>query len=230
MDSERYRIIPRKRGQALYTILIVFLYIAGFTMIILLDQINITYLLIGLLVLGFGFSFLEYFLWRRNWLKLGEMAGLDNEESSNGNLFKAPMLAGSYRGYRISLSSFTTGYGRYKKHYTKIDMTLPDELIGNFSLVKKSLLQTDLGLTGIEEFDKRFTLKTDLEWVEKRLFHNRDIEEGLYDLHKQCRSMNLSASGTQLTFQERGRIKDTEYLIALMDYMIKMAMAIRQNS
>ena len=230
MDSERYRIIPRKKGQSLYTILMAIVYISAFAMVFIWDGLNLTYFIIGLLVLSIGFSFLEYFLWRLNWQKLGELSGLNPEETSFVGLFKAPRLAGSYRGYRFLLSSFTVGYGRYKKHYTKMEMELPVEIEGSFSVVKKNFLQSNLDLTGIEEFDKRFTLKTSMEWVKSRLFQNREIQEGLYDLHKQCRSMQLSASSSQLSFQERGRIKDAEYLMALMDYLVKMAVIIKQNS
>ncbi|MBT3240364.1 MAG: hypothetical protein HON98_10245 [Chloroflexi bacterium] len=230
MDSERFRIIPRKKGQLLYPLLMAFMYISAFALIIFSEKINIVYFLVYILATSLGFTYLEFHQWKSGWKKLEEASGLALEDNSLLGIMKTQKLTGKYRGYPIEMDGYSVGLGRYRKHYTKVEIELPETLKGSFSLTKRGFWQKNLETTGIEEFDQRFNFSSDMDWVADRLFRNREIEDGMYDLHAQCRTLQLSATDKQLFFQERGRIKDSEYLMALLDFLIKMTGMIKQNN
>ncbi len=230
MNSERFQIIPRKKGQLLYPLLMAFMYISVFALLIFSDRLNIVYFLVYFLVTSLGFTYLELHQWRSGWKKLGEETGLKLEDNSLIGIMKTQKLTGKYRGYPIEMNGYSVGFGRYRKHYTKVEIELPDQLIGKFSLTKRGFWQKKLEGTGNVNFDQRFNLSSDMDWVAGRLFGNQQIEEGMYDLHPQCLTLQLSATDNKLFFQERGRVKDSEYLMALIDFLIKMTGIIKQNN
>ncbi len=229
MDNERYQIIPHKRGLAVTGILNTILYITAAFLILSNINFNLYFFIIFLFGSLFVVSFLDIFLWRQGFKNLGEETGLSLEETSVVNYFNAPNLSGSYRGYKFYVSGFTIGYGRYKKQFTKLEMDLPFDIEGSFSVKKLKFMQKNMELIGIDEFDQKFSFTSNLAWVNKRLFYNREIVEGLFDLHKQARAMELVAEPRKIIFQEQGRIRDPKYLMAIMDYFIKLASIFRNN-
>ena len=229
MDGDRFQIIPRKKGQLLYPLLMAFMYISAFALIIFSDKINIMYFLVYILATSLSFTWLEYHQWRSGWKKLAEETGLILEDNSLLGIMKNQKISGKYRGYPLEMSGYSVGYGRYRKHYTKVEIELPESLNGSFSISKRGFWQKNLEMTGIKEFDRRFNYSSDIDWISDRVLRNREIEDGLYDLHPQCRTMQLSATDKQVFFQERGRIKDAEYMNELMDFLIKMTGMIKQN-
>jgi hypothetical protein len=90
------------------------------------------------------------------------------------------------------------------------------------SVKKRALISVNRELTGDEEIDKKLTIKTTSAALLRRLISTTRLRQGLLELGERARSKELSLSRKTLHYIELGQISDTEYIQAVLIYLIDL--------
>lgn len=157
---------------------------------------------------------------RRRWQSFAEAMGFQTEQKTS---FSIPKIRGTYRGYRISISDSTEKQGRNTIHYTNFIMELNIPSQSSFTIEKRSITHIRRELTQDEEIDKKLTVKTSSNRLLQQILKTRRVRQGLLELGERAGSKALYLNSKTLHYKERGQISDTEYLQAVLSYMIELA-------
>lgn len=231
LDSGEYQVIPKKRPN------FVKMFSTFLAVLMLLDiflglytgyqYTNLLFIVVFVILMLAGG--VETYLWRVRWDMLADRIGLDINPQ-NRSIFRKPYLTGNRHGYETTIDSFTRGNRRNRRHYTRITILLPFATANPFSFKKRGLLNLNDTQIDIEEVDKTFTIRTSAPHMVHSIFQTTRLRQGLFDLVKQSKTMNLSVEGNRLTYHEKGRIVDVEYLAALYNFLHKISESVRHQS
>ncbi len=242
-DDNNRRIPKRKRfSQIVFAFIVLFIFIifAVFFISMYLPTRTGSNLFVILFIfivfaLSIGWNVYNYQTWKKSWEELAQNSGL--------TLQKGMVVGGNYRGHPLKLDTFTRGFGRNKRHYTRIHVMLLDPLNGSLEFQKAGLwnkLRKGLGSSspeaayvemGDEAFDRHLLIKSTPPSLAARTLSSFTLRQGLTEAAEQAYEFSIEINETALLYSERNRIRDIEYLRALLDLLVELAdAAVRVSS
>ncbi|KAB3526332.1 DUF3137 domain-containing protein [Alkaliphilus serpentinus] len=148
-------------------------------------------------------------------------------EFLEGSIFKPSMVQVAFRGWNITLDTYTVSHGKSSTTYTRIRAPFVSTQGFHFKIYKKGLF-SDLGkmlgmqdiITGNEDFDENYIIKGNNEELVKGLFSSVEIRTLIEEQPKMTLEIKDSEGFFKKTpegvdllhFQEVGVIKDIERL------------------
>lgn len=163
---------------------------------------------------------------RRNaaWQEFAARNGLQFEP---GGLLSYPSVSGRYRGRNVLLKNIRRTHSRRRSRtYTRLTVFLENRAGIRFALYDEDVLSglfTALGAqdvrTGDAQVDGRFVIKSQPEAFARRLFAAPALRERLL----QVKPMNLTLTGSELTFERQDILDDPAQLQSLFDLLTEVA-------
>ncbi len=164
------------------------------------------------------------------WGDLASQLGLTLE--TGGSFLAFPKVTGNYRGHDLVLDTFTRGYGKQRRTYTRIVMTINNPANVQLSLYDENVFSRvaqALGSKDIQvddpEIDRRFRIQGQPEEAVKLLFESGMLREQLLDL----KALDLGLDGTSLRYSRQGIEKGIERLQNVLNLMGELATQVEQN-
>lgn len=236
-DDER--IIPRKKvdflklGSQALALVFILLYI-GFDslgeMLPAIQQISYENLIIILLVLIFvmpgGIALFSKWLQTQKWRALAEEIGFQAEQA---NRFSMPILQGTLRGHRMTVSQSSDRVGRRRVYFTNIKVELNEPVNEGFTMKKRAITNLNQNKIGDDEIDKRYATKSTNERLINTILRTRRLRLGLLQLGVRARTRSLALNHTTLAYIESGETADTDYLRAVMGFLSEMTHTIERQ-
>lgn len=156
---------------------------------------------------------------RESWAAAAHQLGADFVP---GSWSKPGLIHGTFRNYRIEVTTITRGSGKNQKTYTRVKTFTNPHLAlgirvyreGFFSGVGKVLGFQDIQV-GDKGFDDRFIIKGRDEEAVLRLLHS-ELRHRLSQYDAAVGGKGLELADDALNWESRGVIKDTERLVWLV--------------
>lgn len=242
--SDLSRRIPKKKIAVRYLFSlfsVIFIFILFFVGVILSSFGNsdsfFIILMLAFLVGALGFTWYEHATWKDKWEELARQLGLTYAEERKGiSLTAAPLISGTYKSHPVKFDSFTRGSGKYRRYYTEIQVFLTTPPISQALKIERATWfnrigkaagsQSSSGFTVVEtndlELNRRIVIQANPAMFANQVLMGSSIQQGLGELVRQAREMNLTVENSVLRYFERERIHDTEYLRAVLDLLVEM--------
>lgn len=242
--SDLSRRIPKKTIAARYIFslgMIVFLIIIFFSSVYIqsFDSSGLFFLLtLGFLGIALGFAWYDHAALKNKWKELTQQLGLTySEERKGASLISLPVIKGTYKAHPVKFDTFVRGHGKYRRYYTEIQVLLTTPLITQglkieratwFNRIGKAVgSKTSNGRTVVEtidpELNRRVIIQSRPETFASQVLASASLQQGLEELAQQAWEMSLTIEQNALWYFERERIRDTEYLQAVLDLLVELA-------
>lgn len=233
------RVIPRQRVHIVnilmqvFTILFLVLYfgviffrLGDFNQRDLLDRYFLPIFLIIFIGLPLISSFFTRWDQNRKWAQLADEMSLQIEQKSR---LANPVISGTHRGHRVSISQTTQRHGRNRVYLTRFTIQLAVSPKANFIIQKRSLSQFNRQRSGDEEIDKKLTIEISSKRLLEQILKTRRIRQGLLELGERASTKNLALHNNDLVYHENGQIRDIEYLRAVVVYLVEFAALVERG-
>ncbi|HNB53868.1 MAG TPA: hypothetical protein PK530_18120 [Anaerolineales bacterium] len=241
--SDLSRRIPKKKLAARYLFslgAIVFLLVIFFFSVYIqsFDSSGLLiFLMLGFLGIALGYTWYDHAAWKGKWGEMAQQLGLTySEERKGASLISLPVIKGTYKAHPVKFDTFVRGYGKQRRYYTEIQVLLTTPPIAQglkieratwFNRIGKAVgSKTSNGRVVVEtidpELNRRFIIQSRPETFSSQVLASASLQQGLEELAQQAWEMNLTVEQNALWYFERERIRDTEYLQAVLDLLIEM--------
>lgn len=195
-------------------------------------------LMLGFLGVALGYAWYDHAAWKRKWEDLAQQLGLTYSEERKGvGLVSLPVIAGTYKAHPVKFDTFMRGYGKQRRYYTEIKVLLTTPPIAQglkieratwFNRIGKSAgRETSNGRTVVEtvdpELNRRVIIQSRPATFASQVLASSSIQQGLEELAQQAWEMNLTVEQNTIWYFERERIRDTEYLQAVLGLLVELA-------
>jgi len=240
-SSDSNRVIPRQRSKLGNLIILPFLLYGSVSLFFFLFFVGgedtntttrITDLVILFVIFFIVFSiFFNLILFADRWFKFqrwiifAEERGLPVEKKS---WFSTPVIQGTYRGYQISIADSCESLGHRGKHFTNFMMTLNTPTKSTFAIKKRGITRANRELTRDEEVDKKLTVEINSKILLQQILKTRRVRQGLLELGERASTRALYLNGKILHYKESDLVSTSEYIEAVLNYMIDMINLIRR--
>jgi hypothetical protein len=198
--------------------------------VIYLAEDLVNWFILAFVLISIPVSIVNQVVFRSRWKQLATQTNLNFETKGTFGFLANPQLTGRYRGYTVILDIFSRSTGRYRSHYTRFKLTFPFENPEPFSVKKHNIFHTNKLQIEDQEIGMKYTFKASSPRPIDRLIRQNRIRQSFLDLHPQVRGLEFSVSENGITFIERGRIKDTAYLQAVLNFLVQLSDLIQQQA
>jgi hypothetical protein len=193
------------------------------------DSEGLIFIVILVGVLGFAALIGNWYAnWQKTaWEEFAQRHGLVCQVNRFLGLITSIRVSGVYRGYTITLGTFTRSYGRSSVTYTYLEAPLQSSSTLDLRIAARGMVSTvrrwlgfkDIAI-GDPEVDGRFYFRCADEALCIRLFASIDLRQRLLALRK---FDELELRYQKVKIQQRGVERNGEYLTQLMEFVTAMA-------
>lgn len=222
------RIIPRRKRSFSITYFLTILFfiwvffrelIRGLLPVPLEIELIIVSFVVILIIISWYFSKKSF---NDKWQLFSVEHGLKIMFPGKVKFFSDPLIEGRYRSHNIRIDFISEKRGRNSQTFTRLVLFLHKPLNGSIEFKRRSLINPGEDVSDDEAFRKSVAVKTTSLPAARALLKSQRIRTGIIEIRDQVRHLNITITGNTITHIEPGKIRDTIYVLGLMDFLSQL--------